>query len=49
FERVESGERFAAADGEPLLADEPFYPVLLSPNGYRDQFGYVADRVGTLE
>ncbi|TKX75990.1 succinylglutamate desuccinylase [Halorubrum sp. GN11_10-6_MGM] len=49
FERVESGERFAAADGEPLLAEEPFYPVLLSPNGYRDQFGYVADRVGTLE
>ena len=49
FERVEAGERFAAADGEPLLADEPFYPVLLSPNGYRDQFGYVADRVGTLE
>ena len=49
FERVAAGERFAAADGEPLLADEPFYPVLLSPNGYRDQFGYVADRVGTLE
>ena len=49
FERVEAGERFAAADGEPLLADEPFYPVLLSSNGYRDQFGYVADRVGTLE
>jgi hypothetical protein len=49
FERVAAGERFAAADGEPLLADEAFYPVLLSPNGYRDQFGYVADRVGTLE
>ena len=49
FERVAAGERFAAADGEPLLADEPFYPVLLSSNGYRDQFGYVADRVGTLE
>ena len=49
FERVAAGERFAAADGEPLFADEPFYPVLLSPNGYRDQFGYVADRIGTLE
>ncbi|MFW5917158.1 MAG: succinylglutamate desuccinylase, partial [Halorubrum sp.] len=49
FERVEAGDPFAAADGDPLRADEPFYPVLLSPYGYRDQFGYVADRVGTLE
>ncbi|GAB7009691.1 succinylglutamate desuccinylase/aspartoacylase domain-containing protein [Halorubrum trueperi] len=49
FERVEAGDSFAAADGESLRADEPFYPVLLSPYGYREQFGYVADRVGTLE
>ena len=49
FERVDAGERFAAADGESFRADESFYPVLLSPYGYRDQFGYVADRVGTLE
>ncbi|PAU83025.1 succinylglutamate desuccinylase [Halorubrum salipaludis] len=49
FERVETGEAFAAAGDEQLRADEPFYPVLLSPYGYRDQFGYVADRVGTLE
>ncbi|MUW15030.1 succinylglutamate desuccinylase [Halorubrum sp. CBA1125] len=49
FERVAAGERFAAADGDAIRADEPFYPVLLSPYGYRDQFGYVADRVGTLE
>ena len=49
FERVDAGERFAAADGESFHADESFYPVLLSPYGYRDQFGYVADRVGTLE
>ena len=49
FERVENGERFAAADGEPVCADEPFYPVLLSAYGYRDQFGYVAERVGTLQ
>ena len=49
FERVEAGEAFAAADDEQLRADEPFYPVLLSPYGYRDQFGYVADRVGTIE
>ncbi|WP_280586480.1 succinylglutamate desuccinylase/aspartoacylase family protein [Halorubrum sp. Boch-26] len=49
FERVEVGEAFAAAGDEQLRADEPFYPVLLSPYGYRDQFGYVADRVGTIE
>ena len=48
FSRVEAGERFAAADGEALFADEPFYPVLLSPYGYRDQFGYVAEKVGAL-
>ena len=49
FERVEAGEAFAAAGDEQLRADEPFYPVLLSPYGYRDQFGYVADRIGTIE
>ncbi len=49
FRRVESGERFAAADGEPLVAEESFYPVLLSAYGYRDQFGYVAEKVGAIE
>ena len=49
FERVAEGDRFAAADGEPLVADKPFYPVLLSAYGYRSVFGYAADRVGTLE
>ena len=49
FERVEAGERFALADGEALTADEPFYPVLLSAEGYDDIFGYAAEAVGTLE
>ena len=49
FERVESGERFASVDGEALIADESFYPVLLSAYGYRSVFGYVADRVGVLD
>lgn len=48
FVRVEEGERFAAIDGEPLYADESFYPILLSPYGYRDVFGYAADKVGAL-
>ncbi|WP_162224462.1 M14 family metallopeptidase [Halorussus amylolyticus] len=48
FERVESGEAFAAADGEEMVADEPFYPVLLSAYGYENIFGYRSDRVGVL-
>ena len=48
FSRVDSGETFAAADGEPIVAEEPFYPILLSPYGYADQFGYVGHRVGSL-
>ena len=45
FERVEAGDRFAAADDTHHVADEPFYPVLLSPDGYRDVFGYAARRI----
>lgn len=49
FERVSEGERFAAVDGEPLTATEPFYPVLLSAYGYRDVFGYAGSLVGRLD
>ncbi|MFB6125259.1 MAG: succinylglutamate desuccinylase/aspartoacylase family protein [Halanaeroarchaeum sp.] len=48
FHEVDSGEAFAAADGRELRAEEPFYPVLLSAYGYRDIFGYVGERAGTL-
>ena len=48
FERVEAGQAFAAADGEPLVAEEAFYPVLLSADGYADQFGYEGQFVRTL-
>lgn len=48
FEAVAAGEAFAATDGEPLVAEEDFYPVLLSSEGYDDVFGYTAERVGTL-
>ncbi|NIC00527.1 succinylglutamate desuccinylase/aspartoacylase family protein [Halobacterium sp. R2-5] len=47
FERVERGETFAAADGEKLVADDPFWPVLLSPYGYAGQFGYRGQHRGT--
>lgn len=49
FERVAEGDRFAAADGRPLFAEEPFYPVLLSAYGYRNEFGYVGSLVGRLD
>jgi len=50
FEPVASGETWATVDGEPLVADEPFVPILMSECGYRDIFGYrghfVGDSVG---
>jgi len=49
FERVAEGETFAAADGEPLVADRPFYPILLSAYGYENVFGYAGDLVGRLD
>ncbi len=49
FEQVAAGEPFARdADGAPVVADEPFYPVLMSTDGYTDRLGYTADRVGLL-
>jgi succinylglutamate desuccinylase len=49
FEQVEAGEPFAAVDNEEVVADEGFYPVLMSPYGYENLFGYAAERVGTVE
>jgi succinylglutamate desuccinylase len=49
FERVEPGRAFAAVDERRIVADEPFYPVLLSAYGYDDLFGYAADRIGWIE
>jgi succinylglutamate desuccinylase len=49
FERVAVGTAFAAADGDQLVAEEPFYPVLMSTYGYQDVFGYAASKVGTLD
>lgn len=49
FERVAAGTRYASVDGDPLVADEPFYPILLSPYGYESVFGYAGERVGRLD
>lgn len=48
FSRVSAGETFAMVDGEPVRAKEPFYPILLSAEGYEDIFGYAADQVTRL-
>ncbi len=48
FVRVESGELFARKEGEELRADQPFYPVLMSTDGYEDIIGFQAERVGKL-
>lgn len=48
FEPVAAGSAFAAADGIDVIADEEFYPVLLSPEGYEQVFGYAADRIDTI-
>ncbi len=48
FEAVAAGEPFAAADDKQLTAPEGFYPVLLSAEGYEDQFGYAASLVDRL-
>jgi predicted deacylase len=48
FERVTKGERFAAADGVDVVAEESFYPVLLSAYGYEAVFGYTAEYLGKI-
>jgi predicted deacylase len=48
FERVAAGERFAATDAQTFVADEDFWPVLLSPYGYADVFGYRSQLAGRL-
>jgi hypothetical protein len=49
FERVDAGDPIAAADGDTQIAEEPFYPVLMSSHGYRDVFGYAAEKKDDLE
>jgi hypothetical protein len=48
FEQVTAGTPFASAGGTEVIADEEFYPVLLSPEGYEQVFGYAADRTDTI-
>ncbi len=53
FTNVEAGEPFATVDGRELVAEDSFYPILLSANGYDDILGFrgkkVADSPDDLE
>jgi hypothetical protein len=52
FEQVEEGTPYATIDGTPQIAEAAFCPVLMSAEGYEDQFGYAAeltDRLGARD
>lgn len=49
FEAVAVGEQFAAADDRPVVAEEAFYPVLMSADGYESVFGFAAEHVGPAD
>ena len=40
FERVAPGETFATVDEEPMVADDEFWPVLMSAGGHDKLLGY---------
>lgn len=46
FEPVEEGEVFARSGTTDLVTTEPFYPVLMSTDGYVDILGYKAKKLG---
>lgn len=48
FERVDAGSPFASIDDEQMVAEESFYPVLMSSHGYERQLGYAAELNGRL-
>lgn len=48
FEPVSAGTPYASIDDQVLVAEDSFYPVLLSASGYESQFGYAAELTGVL-
>jgi predicted deacylase len=48
FRLVRRGEIFAERDDEPRRADDDFYPVLMSTDGYADRIGFMARECGTV-
>jgi predicted deacylase len=49
FRRVDAGDPYARVDGEPLYAERPFWPVLLSGDGHDRLLGYRARRTGPID
>lgn len=45
FEFVPAGTVYASVDGRELVADEPFYPILMSADGLPDIFGYRGEKM----
>lgn len=45
FQKVEEGEVYATRGDEELVAEQDFYPVLMSTHGYEGQLGYKAHRI----
>jgi hypothetical protein len=45
FERVPVGTVYASVDGRDKVADETFYPILMSECGYPDIFGYKGHKI----
>lgn len=45
FQKVEKGEIYATRENEELEAEEEFYPVLMSTDGYEGKLGYKAEKV----
>lgn len=45
FELVEKGETFARKSSEAIIAEEDFYPVLMSTNGYDSILGFKAKKM----
>lgn len=45
FKKVEKGEKYAERNGEDVIAERDFYPVLMSTSGYSDMLGFKAERL----
>lgn len=45
FQKVEEGEKYAELNGEDIVAERDFYPVLMSTSGYSDMLGFKAERI----
>lgn len=49
FARVDRGDPYAETPDGPVAAERPFYPVLMSTDGYDDLLGFRTERVGLLD